>query len=157
MQSYWMLKQMGLRVATLKCSLVGEPYVGTTTWQNIRLDKPWLSLPIIMKVRIGERFYTFSNQNYLKQWNILSPLILTFKLVLANRNFEESSGSEWNILSIYLPMYLCIYLSIYGSTAVVDLGRFFSFLIHIQFVGHLGRRICRRKDAVYTEHNTNTE
>jgi hypothetical protein len=33
------------------------------------------------------------------------------------------------------------YLSLYGSTALVDLGRFFSFLIYTQFVGLLGRGI----------------
>jgi hypothetical protein len=30
---------------------------------------------------------------------------------------------------------------IYGSTALVDLGHFFSFLIYTQSVGHLGRGI----------------
>jgi hypothetical protein len=35
----------------------------------------------------------------------------------------------------------CIYLSIYGSTALVDLGRFFSYLIYIQSVRLLGRGI----------------
>jgi hypothetical protein len=30
---------------------------------------------------------------------------------------------------------------IYGSTALVDLGRFFSFLIYTQLVGLLGQRI----------------
>jgi hypothetical protein len=33
------------------------------------------------------------------------------------------------------------YLSIYGSTALMDLGRFFSFLILSQSVGLLGRGI----------------
>jgi hypothetical protein len=39
------------------------------------------------------------------------------------------------------PIY--VYLSLYGSTALVDLGRFFSFLIYIQSVGLLGRGISR--------------
>jgi hypothetical protein len=39
--------------------------------------------------------------------------------------------------TIYLP----IYLSIYGSTTLVNLGRFFSFLIYKQSVGFLGRGI----------------
>jgi hypothetical protein len=34
-------------------------------------------------------------------------------------------------------------LCIYGSTALVDLGRFFSFLVHTQSVGLLGREICQ--------------
>jgi hypothetical protein len=57
-------------------------------------------------------------------------------------------------LSIYLSIYLSVYLSIppthlsvclsvclpiYGSTALVDLGRFFSFLLSTQSVGLLGR------------------
>jgi hypothetical protein len=33
------------------------------------------------------------------------------------------------------------YLSIYGSTALVDLGGFFNFLIYMQSVRFLGRRI----------------
>jgi hypothetical protein len=36
-----------------------------------------------------------------------------------------------------------IMLSIYGSTALVDLGRFFSFLIYTQSVGPLGRGISQ--------------
>jgi hypothetical protein len=36
-------------------------------------------------------------------------------------------------------MFLCIY--IYGSTALVELGRFFSSLIHTQSVRRLGRGI----------------
>jgi hypothetical protein len=38
-------------------------------------------------------------------------------------------------------VYLSFYLSIYGSTALVDLGRFFSFLIYTQSVRLLGRWI----------------
>jgi hypothetical protein len=42
----------------------------------------------------------------------------------------------------YLPItYLPAYLSIYGSTALVDLDRFFSFLICTHSVGLLGRGI----------------
>jgi hypothetical protein len=36
---------------------------------------------------------------------------------------------------------ISIYLSIYGSTALVDLGRFFSFLIYTKSVRLLGRGI----------------
>jgi hypothetical protein len=45
-------------------------------------------------------------------------------------------------------------LSIYGSTAFVELGRFFSFLIYTQSVGLLGRGLARRKDATCTYNNT---
>jgi hypothetical protein len=38
-------------------------------------------------------------------------------------------------------MFLSVYLSIYGSTAPVDLGRFFSFLTYTQSVGLLGQGI----------------
>jgi hypothetical protein len=73
---------------------------------------------------------------------------------------ETSADFQWTIrcyipeelfISIYLeyvmllccsvPIYLSIYLSIYGSTALVDLGSFFSFLIYTQSVGLLGRGI----------------
>jgi hypothetical protein len=47
------------------------------------------------------------------------------------------------------------YLSIYGSTALVDLGRIFSFLIYTQSV--LDGGSARRKAAVYTQKNANTE
>jgi hypothetical protein len=41
----------------------------------------------------------------------------------------------------YVYICLSIYLYIYGSTALVDLGRFFSFLIYTQLIGLLGRGI----------------
>jgi hypothetical protein len=44
-------------------------------------------------------------------------------------------------LSVCLPIYMPIYPSIHGSTALVDLGRFFSFLIYTQSVGLLGQGI----------------
>jgi hypothetical protein len=40
-----------------------------------------------------------------------------------------------------MSSYNTMYLSIYGSTALVDLGRFFSFLIYTQSAGLLGRGI----------------
>jgi hypothetical protein len=46
---------------------------------------------------------------------------------------------------------------IYGSTALVDLGRFFNFLIYTQSVGLLGRGSARRKAAIYTQNNINIE
>jgi hypothetical protein len=49
--------------------------------------------------------------------------------------------TQFSPASSYFPLYLSIYLSIYGSTALVDLGRFFSFVIHTQSVGLLGRWI----------------
>jgi hypothetical protein len=54
-------------------------------------------------------------------------------------------------------IYLSIYLSIYGSTALVDLGCFFSFLIFTQSVVLLGRGSAGRKAATYAQNNTNTE
>jgi hypothetical protein len=54
-------------------------------------------------------------------------------------------------------IYLSVYLSIYGSTVLVDLGRFLSLLIYIQSVGLLGWGSARRKAATYTQDNTNTE
>jgi hypothetical protein len=74
----------------------------------------------------------------------------------------EQKGVKWPILksvylSVCLSIYLSIYLSICGSAALVDLGRFFSFLIYTQSVGLLGRGSARRKNATYTHNNTNTE
>jgi hypothetical protein len=46
---------------------------------------------------------------------------------------------------------------IYGSTALVDLGRFLSFVIYKQSVGHLGRGSVRRKAGTHTQNSINTE
>jgi hypothetical protein len=47
-------------------------------------------------------------------------------------------------------------LSIYGSTALVKLDRFFSFLIYTQSVGHLGRRISTSQGRyLHTEQHKN--
>jgi hypothetical protein len=66
---------------------------------------------------------------------------------------------------MYLPTYLSVCLSvrpsihpsIYGSTALVDLGRFFSFLVYTQSVGLFERGSARRKADTYIQNNTNTE
>jgi hypothetical protein len=51
---------------------------------------------------------------------------------------------------------LSVCLPIYGCTALVDLGRFFSFLIYTQSVGLLGRGISPSQGRyLHTEHNTN--
>jgi hypothetical protein len=50
-----------------------------------------------------------------------------------------------------------IKISIYGSTALVDLGSFFSFLISTQSIGHLGRGIIPSQAVTYTQNNTNLE
>jgi hypothetical protein len=50
---------------------------------------------------------------------------------------------------IHLHMYYHLtYLSTYGCTAFVDLGRFFSFLAHTQSVGLLERGSACRKAAI---------
>jgi hypothetical protein len=46
---------------------------------------------------------------------------------------------------------------LYGSTALLGLGCFFSFLIYTQSVGLLGRRISPSQGAAYTQNDTNTE
>jgi hypothetical protein len=61
-----------------------------------------------------------------------------------------------NDLSIYLSVCLCVCLSIHGSTALVDHGRFFSFLISTQPVNSLDGGSAHRKDATCTQ-NTNAE
>jgi hypothetical protein len=50
-----------------------------------------------------------------------------------------------------------VYLSLYDSTALMDIGHFFSFLIHTKSVELLGRGSARRKTTTYTENNTNRE
>jgi hypothetical protein len=45
-----------------------------------------------------------------------------------------------------------IYLSIYGPTALVDLGRFFSFLIYTQSVRLLGRGISQSLCDLHIEY-----
>jgi hypothetical protein len=50
-----------------------------------------------------------------------------------------------------------IYLSMYGSTALVDLGCFYSFLTYTQSVGLLDGRSASRKAATYTRDNKKTE
>jgi hypothetical protein len=50
-----------------------------------------------------------------------------------------------------------ICLSIYGSTALVDLGRFFSFLICTQSVGLLGRGISPSQGRYLHRTTQNTE
>jgi hypothetical protein len=44
-------------------------------------------------------------------------------------------------LSVCLSVRLSLYVSIYGFAALVDLGRFFGFLIYIQSLGLIGRVI----------------
>jgi hypothetical protein len=44
---------------------------------------------------------------------------------------------------LYLEGNVTLYVYIYGSTALVDLDRFFSFLIYTQSVGLLGRGISQ--------------
>jgi formate hydrogenlyase subunit 4 len=58
-------------------------------------------------------------------------------------------------LSVYLPTHLSlslsIYIYIYGSTALVDLGRFFSSLIIFHRLwDSLDEGSARRKAATYT-------
>jgi hypothetical protein len=51
----------------------------------------------------------------------------------------------------YLTRPTVFLLSTYGSTALVDLGRLFSFLIYAQSVGLLERGSARRKPATQTQ------
>jgi hypothetical protein len=75
-------------------------------------------------------------------------VLLTFVITKDTRanSFHQAQYFFSVCLSVYLsiyisnlPTYLPTCLSIYGSTALVDLGRFFSFLIYAQSVGLLGR------------------
>jgi hypothetical protein len=46
---------------------------------------------------------------------------------------------------------------IYGSTTLVDLYRFFSFLIYTPSEGPFDGGSARREAATYTQNNTNAE
>jgi hypothetical protein len=60
-------------------------------------------------------------------------------------------------LSTYITILKVGNFSIYGSTTLVGLGRFFSFLISTRSVGLPGRGSARRKASIYTQNITNTE
>jgi hypothetical protein len=85
------------------------------------------------------------NDNLLPRcyFNFSACLLLFFSLyelgILACSNPELTSEIMNHTDS--LCVCLSVYLSIYGFTALVDLGRFFSFLIYTQSVGLLGRGI----------------
>jgi hypothetical protein len=74
----------------------------------------------------------------------------TIETVVQVGSWTQAGWTHWKVskvnecliyLSIYLSVYLSIHLSIYGSTALVDLGRFFSFFIYTQLLWLLGRGI----------------
>jgi hypothetical protein len=56
-----------------------------------------------------------------------------------------------------LPTYVPTYLPTYGSTALVDLGPFFSFLIYMQSVGLLGRGISPSQGRYLNRGQTHTD
>jgi hypothetical protein len=60
---------------------------------------------------------------------------------------------------MFIANYMQFYSFINGSTTLfLGPGLFFSFVnIFTQTVGLLGRRTARRKAAIYTQDNTNTE
>jgi hypothetical protein len=59
------------------------------------------------------------------------------------------------VLNAYVTVSLSLSLS--GSIALVDIDRFFSFLMYTQSVGVLGRGISHRKVATYTHRTTQTQ
>jgi hypothetical protein len=80
---------------------------------------------------------TLTHSEHSDCWCVLTPLATCFLLVYMHSIDIPNKLS----LSIYLPIYLCnclIYLSMYGSTAVVDLALVFDFLIYIHSVELLG-------------------
>jgi hypothetical protein len=73
-----------------------------------------------------------------------------FQIVTRVRNFSITNTND---------PFMCINFSLYGSTVILlDLGRFFSFLI-LYTVGRTPwtEGQPRRKAATYTQNNTNTE
>jgi hypothetical protein len=72
-------------------------------------------------------------------------------------DYENVENTEIFWLKKLLILITLEILPIYGSTALLGLCRFFSFLISTQSVWLLGRGSARRKAATYTENNTNTE
>jgi hypothetical protein len=89
--------------------------------------------------------------------NIKSDIIQYKDVLVITQQFENLFIVFYytTTYSIYLPIYLAIYLWLYSP--LLDLGRFFSFLINTQSVGPLGRGSARRKAATRTQDNTNTE
>jgi hypothetical protein len=70
----------------------------------------------------------------------------------------SNSAFSYRVNELHNPsICLSVCLSVCGSTAFVDLGLFFSFLIYTQSVEPLWRGLARRKAATYTQNNTNTE
>jgi hypothetical protein len=68
------------------------------------------------------------------------------------KNLLHLPGIEPLLLGLPASTLILIYLSIHGPTALVDLGRFFSFLIYSQSVGPLERGISPSQGRyVHTE------
>jgi hypothetical protein len=64
---------------------------------------------------------------------------LVLHFILFSLTIYFVGGYSVNMIAL---IYLCMYVCIYGSTVLLlDLGRFFSFFIHTQSVGLLGRGI----------------
>jgi hypothetical protein len=89
----------------------------------------------------------------IKKWNCsISHLQFHFPLRPNGLIFNYAQGHTY--LNLTYRAY-CIFL--YGSKPLLDLDRFFSFLICTQSVELLGRGSARRKAATYTQNNTNIE
>jgi hypothetical protein len=87
---------------------------------------------------------------------LVAVVVSRVKIILLFDEWELLYSSTNEHLSInqfsYLSICLSVYLSIYGSTALVDLDPFFSLLIYTQSVGSV-----RSKAITCTKDSTNTE
>jgi hypothetical protein len=88
---------------------------------------------------------------------VISILTENLKSLFAHHNLASIAYVSSRVSEFCFVWYYTICLSIYGSTTLVDLGRFFSFLIHTQSEDSLDGGSARRKAATYTQNKTNTE
>jgi hypothetical protein len=89
---------------------------------------------------------------------ILTKSPLSSGFVRHDTNMTDVRSSEMGTTSAFLtwdPKIMYGNLSIYSSTVLVDLDRFFSFLIYTQSVGLLGRGISPSHRTTQTQNDSN--
>jgi hypothetical protein len=88
------------------------------------------------EIRLNPRF-----QNFYSPQNLLAEVYVTE--IILRRSFSQVEDCLFNTLFLTRGHSVClsVCLSVYGSTVLVDLGRFFSFLNYTLSVGLPGRGI----------------
>jgi hypothetical protein len=129
-------------------------FFGITTCTQLQVDRRFGG---IFLVSLQRRIISQANSQYISalrlySWRRLaSPkLLLTFKGLpsIICQKIEEIFSYQWRLLYIYLWFY----------SPLLDLGRFFSFLIFLHSrYNSLDRGSARRKAATCTQGRTNSE